>query len=172
MEEDSKQNSKSGRRDFLKKGVITGCFLAGGTLGLNKVLADGKDPVKKVKLLSPTDGKVYEADSDLLEEYKTPVVTMTEARRGIPDRKFVMVIDLSRCEGCKKCTLANQKAHFIPSDREWMKVFKMQDSKDTAPYFMPKPCFHCDNPPCTKVCPVNATFKRQDRKSTRLNSSH
>jgi molybdopterin-containing oxidoreductase family iron-sulfur binding subunit len=38
----------------------------------------------------------------------------------------------------------------------------MQDDRNSAPYFMPKPCFHCDNPPCTKVCPVDATFKRQD----------
>ena len=28
--------------------------------------------------------------------------------------------------------------------------------------FFPQPCYHCDNPPCTKVCPVDATFKRQD----------
>lgn len=73
-----------------------------------------------------------------------------------------MVIDLSKCDGCKKCTEACQKMHNTPSDREWIKVYKMQDSNATAPYFMPKPCFHCDSPICCKVCPVNATFKRQD----------
>jgi Fe-S-cluster-containing dehydrogenase component len=91
----------------------------------------------------------------------TPV-TNDEARQGIPGKKFVMVIDEAKCDGCKKCTESCQAMHFIPSDREWIKVFKMQDSDATQPYFFPKPCYHCDNPPCTKVCPVNATFKRQD----------
>jgi molybdopterin-containing oxidoreductase family iron-sulfur binding subunit len=32
---------------------------------------------------------------------------------------------------------------------------------DDKPLFMTKPCFHCANPPCTDVCPVSATFKRE-----------
>jgi molybdopterin-containing oxidoreductase family iron-sulfur binding subunit len=73
-----------------------------------------------------------------------------------------MVIDLAKCDGCGKCTEACQTMHHTESDREWIKVFKMKESVETPAYFFPKPCFHCDNPPCTKVCPVNATFKRQD----------
>ncbi len=85
-----------------------------------------------------------------------------QVRDGAPGRKWVMVIDLAKCDGCRKCTEGCQKMHFTPPDREWIRVFQMQDSKETTPYFFPKPCFHCDNPPCTRVCPVGATFKRRD----------
>jgi molybdopterin-containing oxidoreductase family iron-sulfur binding subunit len=83
-------------------------------------------------------------------------------RTGIPGHKWVMVIDLAKCDGCGSCTRACGKMHFIPPDRQWIKVFTMQDSPAAAPYYLPRPCFHCDNPPCTKVCPVDATYKRQD----------
>lgn len=73
-----------------------------------------------------------------------------------------MVIDLSKCDGCGKCKEACSRMHFLPPGREWIKVYQMKDARQTAPYWFPKPCFHCDNPPCTKVCPVDATYKRSD----------
>jgi molybdopterin-containing oxidoreductase family iron-sulfur binding subunit len=73
-----------------------------------------------------------------------------------------MVIDLSKCDGCGKCKEACSRMHFLPPGREWIKVYQMKDAHQTAPYWFPKPCFHCDNPPCTKVCPVDATYKRSD----------
>ena len=83
-------------------------------------------------------------------------------RQGIPGRKWVMVIDLAKCDGCATCTVSCNKMHHTPPDRQWIRVFRMQDAEYTASYWFPKPCFHCDNPPCTRVCPVGATFKRQD----------
>jgi molybdopterin-containing oxidoreductase family iron-sulfur binding subunit len=73
-----------------------------------------------------------------------------------------MVIDLAKCGGLKKCTAACRAMHYTPPTQEWIRVFTMQDAETTAPYYFPRPCFHCDNPPCTKVCPVDATFKRKD----------
>ncbi len=161
MEEDNNKNHKTDRRNFLRKSLISGCVLAAGAIGFEKVFSGEKDSGEKVKVLTP-DGKVYEASSDHLKEYRPPPVTNAEARKGIPNKKFVMVIDLAKCDGCKTCTAVCQAMHFTEPDREWIKVFKMKDAETLAPYFFPKPCYHCDNPPCTKVCPVNATFKRQD----------
>jgi Fe-S-cluster-containing dehydrogenase component len=90
------------------------------------------------------------------------VLTSEEVRQGIPGRKWIMVIDLAKCDGCGTCTVACNKMHHTPADRQWIRVFRMQDAETTASYWFPKPCFHCDNPPCTRVCPVGATFKRQD----------
>lgn len=159
-EEDNLQTDNTGRRNFLKFGALAaGLTVVGG--GLLKAFSGEKDTGNKIKVLT-SDGKVYEADSNHLKPFSPPPVSNKEARIGIPNRKFVMVFDLSKCDGCKKCTEACQKMHYTESDREWIKVFTMHDAKAEAPYYLPKPCFHCDNPTCTKVCPVNATFKRED----------
>ncbi len=88
-------------------------------------------------------------------------IAFPEANAAEPptqQRQWAMVIDLRKCDGCKKCTEACQTAHYLPQTFEWIKVFPMQD-KSGQQYFMPRPCMHCENAPCLKVCPVGATFK-------------
>ncbi len=178
------QNEATSRRKFLKVAAAAGAVIATGA-GLKKAFsadnpsgsdslsassspadtsASGADTAaagEKLKVLTPS-GTLLEIDSAHAYATHDKPVSSEEACIGIPGRKFVMVIDLSKCDGCRKCTKACQKMHFTPPDREWIKVFEMKDSEETGSYWMPKPCFHCDNPPCTKVCPVGATFKRED----------
>lgn len=161
-EKDNSEN-QTNRRKFLKIGLVTGGSIAASALVISEIISDNKKAESGIKRTVFTqDGKVFTADQTHLHDYDTPPVSNEEARRGIPNKKFVMVIDLAKCDGCKKCTEACQAMHYTESDREWIKVFTMKDAEATIPYYFPKPCFQCDNPPCTKVCPVNATFKRQD----------
>jgi Fe-S-cluster-containing dehydrogenase component len=112
--------------------------------------------------LSP-DGEIVEIDSAYLNHHEhMNIVSKLEAREGIAGKKFVMVVDLARCKNARKCVSACQKHHYRPEDKEWLSIKLMKDNEQGAPYWFPKQCFHCDNPPCVKVCPVDATFKRQD----------
>lgn len=110
-----------------------------------------------VELLSP-EGEIILVDQALLK----PVPDHLPLREGIKGRKFVMVIDLSKCRNLKKCQAACSQGHHLTADKNWVKVYSMQQSEETAPYWQPTICMHCDEPPCVKVCPVDATFKRTD----------
>jgi molybdopterin-containing oxidoreductase family iron-sulfur binding subunit len=159
-------NSIKSRREFIAAGVLTGLAVAG---------CSKKDPFEagagaevqpsgeKVQLLS-VDGEIIEVDRAFLKPVPDhlPAVSNAEARVGIEGKKFVMVIDLSRCKNLKKCQAACNHMHHIHPGQNWIKVYPMQDAEKTAPYWQPTTCMHCDEPPCVKVCPVDATFKRKD----------
>jgi Fe-S-cluster-containing dehydrogenase component len=153
------------RREFLLTGLLAAGLAAGCTSKSPFEAAAGDDvkPLgKKVKLLS-VDGDVIEVDEAFLKPVPhMPPVSNAEARVGIPGKKFVMVIDLSRCKNLKKCQAACNHAHDLNPGENWIKVYPMQAGKHTAPYWEPTTCMHCDEPPCVKVCPVDATFKRED----------
>lgn len=84
--------------------------------------------------------------------------------------RWGMVIDLDRCTGCQACVIACKAENNIPFVGEneahmgrkisWMEIITEVhgEGEATRMRFVPRPCFHCDNAPCTKVCPVHATY--------------
>ena len=148
------------RKNFLKTGLTVGLGAAAILAGCNTHEKGQSANNNKVKVLTH-DGQLLEVERDSVTNIM-PVINADEARIGIPGKKFVMVIDLAKCDGCGKCTKACNKMHYLPNVKQWIEVLELQDAPETSPYYFPKPCMHCDNPPCTKVCPVDATFKRED----------
>jgi len=78
--------------------------------------------------------------------------------------RYAMVIDLNRCTGCRACMEACKVENNTPRANFWMYVFRFEEGEypNTRVWFMPRPCMHCDNAPCVKVCPVGARYKRPD----------
>jgi molybdopterin-containing oxidoreductase family iron-sulfur binding subunit len=76
--------------------------------------------------------------------------------------RYGMVIDTRRCVGCRACVVACKAENKTPPGVSYNVVIEdTRDSLDDKPLFLTKPCFHCEDPPCTDVCPVSATFKRE-----------
>ncbi len=85
-----------------------------------------------------------------------------------------MVIDLDRCTGCQACVVACKAENDVPisspelaaSGRKmsWMEVITEIEGEfpDVRMRYIPRPCMHCDNPPCTKVCPTKATYRSDE----------
>ncbi len=151
------------RRDFLLTGLLASAALTGCNNNNPFIPADGVLLTgEKVKLVS-VNGEVIEIDRAFLKPVPDlPQLSQAEERRGIEGKKFVMVIDLARCKNLKKCQSACNHAHQVHPGQNWIKILSMQEAENTAPYWQPTTCMHCDEPPCVKVCPVDATFKRQD----------
>jgi len=113
---------------------------------------------------------------------KQAVRSVTSAARPASKPiRWGMVIDVKKCrekEACDACIHACSTAHNIPQianrahEVKWIwtepyaAVFPSTQTSYVPPSFakgmVPLLCNHCDDPPCTRVCPTQATWKRDD----------
>ncbi len=87
------------------------------------------------------------------------------------DIEYGMVIDLDRCTGCRGCIEICKIENNTPQGIFWMHVFRFEKNKfpNTRIWFIPRPCMHCEDPACVKVCPFGATYK-DDKDRTMQNA--
>ncbi|HWR50836.1 MAG TPA: 4Fe-4S dicluster domain-containing protein [Bryobacteraceae bacterium] len=100
---------------------------------------------------------------------------------ALPGVEFAYALDLSRCIGCRRCVKACSEENNQSRNPEvqWIRVLSMEKDKGvdfahSEPYYepsevpeeghfyVPVACQHCRNAPCTKVCPVGATWTEPD----------
>jgi molybdopterin-containing oxidoreductase family iron-sulfur binding subunit len=104
--------------------------------------------------------------------------------KPLPGVEFGYALNLSRCIGCRKCAHAcvkeNNQSRADADDIEmsYIRVLEMKKGAinletssvyyDPAmvpqkdKYYMPVQCHQCRESPCTKVCPVQATWQESD----------
>jgi molybdopterin-containing oxidoreductase family iron-sulfur binding subunit len=84
--------------------------------------------------------------------------------KPLEERKWSMVIDLRKCIGCSACTVSCVAENHLPPGVVYRPVSEQEVGTypNVTRQFLPRPCMHCDDPPCTDVCPVGATYKRPD----------
>lgn len=98
----------------------------------------------------------------------------------IPDTVFGYALNISKCKGYRDCVSACVKENNQGRDSQvqYIRVLQMDKGSSnleksehyydpaTVPvqgkYYMPVQCMQCDNPPCVKACPVEATWKEPD----------
>lgn len=123
---------------------------------------------------------VERLESEYAEKYKKEIKVGTE--KAIPGVLFGYGLDLSRCIGCRRCVYAcvdenNQskdpQVHWITVLRfkkgeKWVDLEGSEKYYDPAQvpeagyFYMPVQCQQCENPPCVKACPTQATWKEPD----------
>ena len=99
------------------------------------------------------------AGGSLIDTMATPVAAQDESAQL---HRWGMAIDTRRCVGCRACTIACKSENKTPPGVSYTNIHTdlLPDHIGIKPLFMTKPCFHCQNPICVVVCPVDATWKR------------
>ena len=168
------------RRDFMAGGTTAMAAVAVGLVGASPAFIESMLR-KNFREMSPAevDRILAEMQRDYTERLGKQVsLTATPAQ---PGTLFGYALDLSRCVGCRRCVYACVDENNQSRDPQihWIRVLKMDKKKgvhlaESDPYYdpdevpeedafyMPVACQQCSDPPCVKVCPVEATWQEPD----------
>jgi Fe-S-cluster-containing dehydrogenase component len=87
--------------------------------------------------------------------------TIEIVRNRTDEYHWVMVINLDKCIGCEYCTRACNATNDVKPDKPW-NIVVPEKTTDGQLFYFSRPCLHCQHAPCVEVCPVGATYHRND----------
>lgn len=174
------------RRSFLRKSFVaaTGLSALAASLAPLRELTDATSVEeflqKHYKELTPEEmeAALNRIREQVEKEYGVrPHLRDLKPMDGV---EFVYALNLTRCVGCRKCVHACVAENNLSRSPEiqYIRVLKMPNgtfdlekgdhhyAPETVPqegfFYMPVQCHQCKNPPCVKVCPVDATWQEAD----------
>lgn len=97
-----------------------------------------------------------------------------------PGVVFGYALNISKCQGYRDCVQACVKENNLGRDSQMQYIRVLQMDRGTrdlehsehyydpnevpvpGKYYLPVACMQCDNPPCVKACPTEATWREAD----------
>jgi Fe-S-cluster-containing dehydrogenase component len=154
------------RREFVTASALAGAGAAavGTGVALNHFVGRPQDPKgeRTVRHLTVLNNIKPTSNEDVLVRMQRELVRAMA--KPVEQRRWIMVIDTRKCVGCDACTIGCIAENKLPPGVVYRPVVKEEfgEFPNVQLRFTPRPCMQCDNPPCTPVCPVKATWKRPD----------
>ncbi|MDQ7005917.1 MAG: 4Fe-4S dicluster domain-containing protein [Acidobacteriota bacterium] len=178
---ESDRTSPTSRRAFLTAAGLTSMAAVSAAVAGSKPGFVEKLLARRFVELTPqqVQRRLDEVRRDCEERYGREVdVKATKALEGVV---FGYGLDLSRCVGCRRCVYACVKENNNSRHPQvhWIRVLQMKKEEgidlvhSTAYYnpeevpeedyfYVPVACQQCRNSPCTRACPVRATWQEPD----------
>jgi Fe-S-cluster-containing dehydrogenase component len=168
-------SKQASRRSFLAQAGIGAAAVAAGGCG------SIKDSLPKhYKEMTDEDKRRLFERIEQETRAQTGVTVKISDPQPLDGVQFAYALDLSLCNGNRRCAEACARENNLPDEpkERYIRVIEMdrgtvdlergdhyydpEEVPRDGKVYLPVQCHQCEKPPCTKVCPVGATWREPD----------